>query len=551
MQVFQHIRPPYLLRVALGSCICLLAALGARAQQQDSTIQQQTIDIYNVYQPELRNAAKLNLTTALPSIDTTRPRLVYNIPSQNLYFTYQPVPLRPLAMGKDSLEALQNNFIKAGFGNYSTPLLQVGLGSGRNNQYNYSLFFNHLSSKGSIEHQQFSNDNLHLRGQYFAGGHEFHANVGYDRNAVNYYGYDHDSLKLSRDDVRQAYNTFSVSFGLSNTEENRLTLNYQPELKLTSFADAHDQSEFTFYLKIPAQKKIVKDIFLVADFIGDFSNYRHQGDSSFSNSIVAFHPAVLISKPGFVLRAGINPTWTNNKFVLLPDIVNETHLIKNSLILSSGWISYFTKNSYQHLVSENPFLGDYSSPTNTRVEEKYTGIKGSINSHFNYNTKFAYVVYEDRPLYLNDTLMGNKFTTRYEEELKAYQLHAEIGYVQEEKFQARLSMNWFNYFKQKTEAKPWGLSPFRADLSFQYAIGEKFRLSADAFALSGSSWQDSALVDHKTKGAFDLNLGASYQIGKHFGVWANVNNLLGSHYQRWHNYPSLGLNALGGILFKF
>ncbi|MHB1922157.1 MAG: hypothetical protein ACYCOO_07960 [Chitinophagaceae bacterium] len=88
---------------------------------QDS-LQQQTIDIYNAYQPQLSNAAKLNITASLPEFDTTKPKLDYNIPALNLYFTYQPIPLRPLAMGKDSLTALQNNFIKAGFGNFLTPL---------------------------------------------------------------------------------------------------------------------------------------------------------------------------------------------------------------------------------------------------------------------------------------------------------------------------------------------------------------------------------------------------------------------------------------------
>ena len=42
------------------------------ASAQD-TLKQQTIDIYNVYQPKLRNAARLNLTASLPGIDTSRP----------------------------------------------------------------------------------------------------------------------------------------------------------------------------------------------------------------------------------------------------------------------------------------------------------------------------------------------------------------------------------------------------------------------------------------------------------------------------------------------
>jgi outer membrane receptor protein involved in Fe transport len=252
-----------------------------------------------------------------------------------------------------------------------------------------------------------------------------------------------------------------------------------------------------------------------------------------------------------MLLAGINPTWTNGGFYLLPDIVNETDLIKDKLILSSGWISYFDQNTYANIIKENPFVSHYDLPLNTRVEEKYTGIKGTINSHFTYNTKFAFLNYSDRPLFVNDSVYGNTFYTVSEESMKAYQLHAEIGYLDEEKFQLKLSGDWYNYFKQTTYKKPWGLRPFAANLSGQYIFGRKLLLSADLYALSGSFYPDASGKSHKTKGVFDINAGANYQINDQFNVWLNANNLLNSHYERWNNYPSLGLNILGGIMIKF
>lgn len=515
------------------------------------TLKQQTIDIYNVYQPKLRNAARLNLTASLPAIDTTRPRLVYNIPAQNLYFTYQPVPLRPLAMGKDSLSVLQNNFVKLGFGNYTTPLIQAGFGSGRNNQYNYSAFFNHLSSLGTLQHQNFSKDNLGLRGQYYSGGHEFHADFNYDRNGINYYGYDHDTVKLNESDVKQTYNNVSLKVGLSNLAENKAGINYQPNLTLSGFFDAYGRKESSFYLLAPVQKKIADGISLSASFLGDYSHYNYGADSAFTNNVSAIHPAVNIDKPGFILHAGINPTWTNGKFYLLPDIVNETNLIKDRLILSSGWISYVVKNSYERLVNTNPFLWNYRSPLNTRVEEKYTGIKGTLGKHINYNTKFSYVTYSDMPLFVNDTLYGNKFNVRYEDQLNAYQLHGEIGYIEEEKFQVKLSGDWFNYFKEKTEKKPYGLVPFQLNLNLAYSLLQHLHLTADASILSGSYFLQKNGSYGKTKGAVDVNAGAAYDISRNLSIWVNANNLLDVKYQRWHNFPSYGLNALGGITFKF
>jgi hypothetical protein len=543
------VRFPFL--ICIFATVVFLAWSQAAVAQQDSTLQQQTIDIYNVYQPTLRAAAKLNLTGALPRLDTTRPRMVYSVPAQNLNFSYRPVPLRPLAMGMDTAMAEgYNNFVKAGFGNYSTPLIQLGLSSGKSQPFQYGLLFSHISSQGDLDNQNYSQDKIAAYGQYFSPSLALHGMLSYHRHGIRYYGYDHDTTRLSKDDVKQAYNTISATLGLSNIRENALKLNYQPELTMSFFSDIHQRKESTFRIFAPFQRQIVKDIDLVADFLGDFSTYTDK-THTFNQNVMAIHPAVEISKPRFVLHAGINPTWTNDKFFLLPDIVNETGLIENKLILSSGWVSYFRKNSYQNLVSDNPFLGDYTAPLNTRVEEKYTGIKGAINSHFTYNTKFAFVEYSNQPLFVSDSLWGNKFKTVDEEELKAYQLHVEIGYVNEEKFQLKLSGDWFNYFKETTEVKPWGMRPFSANLSGQYTFARKFQLSADLFALSGSFYPDALGQSHKTKGAFDLNAGARYQINDQFNLWLNGNNLFNSHYERWHNYPSLGLQVLGGIMIKF
>lgn len=537
--------------------ICLpLAIATTNATAQDS-LQQETIDIINTYQPKLRDAAKINLTATLPAIDTGRPRLAYNIPALNLYFMYQPIPLKPLAMGKDSLPPLQNNFIKAGFGNYATSHVQIGIGSNRNDRYNYSLFFNHLSARGNIKNQDFSNTSLDAQATYHTAGHALTAAFRYEHNGVYYYGYNHDSLSYKQEEVKQVFNTVGIRLGIKNTTTNILGIKYDPSIRLASMTDFYNRTENSIVLRGPLEKELLKDYSLRAELLADLSRYSYTptgaGKNTVNNSLLAIHPALRITKEGFVLHAGLNPTWTNAKFYLLPDIVNETNLIKDRLILSSGWISYFEKNNFFHLVNKNPYwvpnVGIFF--TNTRIEEKYTGIKGTIGSHLNYSTKFSYLVYNDLPLFVNDTLDGKTFYIRNEEELKAYQLHGEMGYIEEEKFQLRFSADWYNYFKQKSQQKPYHLVPFQANLYGQATIFKKFRLTADLFVLSGSYYLQKNGTPAKLKPAFDLNAGASYQINKYISVWGNVNNILGTPYQRWYNYPTYGLNALGGVLIKF
>lgn len=62
---------------------------GMSASAQDSS--KKTIEITSSFKPVLRNAAKINFNATPPSQDTTRPRLVYTIPSQNVIPGLAPV----------------------------------------------------------------------------------------------------------------------------------------------------------------------------------------------------------------------------------------------------------------------------------------------------------------------------------------------------------------------------------------------------------------------------------------------------------------------------
>ncbi|MCK7556670.1 TonB-dependent receptor [Chitinophaga sedimenti] len=94
--------------------------------------------------------------------------------------------------------------------------------------------------------------------------------------------------------------------------------------------------------------------------------------------------------------------------------------------------------------------------------------------------------------------------------------------------------------------------PFQYDVFAQYTFFKNLHLNANLFALGRSYYLDPKTLDFgRTKAAMDMNVGAQYNIGKNFAVWANANNLFNSKYQRWNNYASYGLNVLGGVMIKF
>src|SRR5688572_33211097 len=111
--------------IALG---IVILSFGNGYSQQDTSRKKGTVDITSAFKPVLKESAKINFNASPAVNDTTKPKLNYDIPNQNLLFAYTPGSLRPLALDIDSGGYWDmNSFIKAGFGSLKTPFVQAGI----------------------------------------------------------------------------------------------------------------------------------------------------------------------------------------------------------------------------------------------------------------------------------------------------------------------------------------------------------------------------------------------------------------------------------------
>ena len=89
---------------------------------QEDTVKKRVVDVTSTFKPVLKESAKINFNASPAPVDTTKPRLNYDIPNQNLLFAYQPGNLKPLALEIDTGGRWDmNSYIKAGFGSLKTP----------------------------------------------------------------------------------------------------------------------------------------------------------------------------------------------------------------------------------------------------------------------------------------------------------------------------------------------------------------------------------------------------------------------------------------------
>jgi hypothetical protein len=529
---------------------------------QDTT-KRKTIEITSSFKPVLRDAVKINFNAAPPQVDTSKPRLTYNIPAQFLFLNYQPGEMKPVAFQGDTSKPWENyNYIKLGFGNVHLPFIQTGFTFGDEKTSQFNIFANHLSSKGNLPSQKNSLTDVRIMGTVkTANKLEWTGSLGFKNDAYYLYGYRPDTLKFDESDLKQFFQTYEAKLSLRNTEPTEFGLSYHPNIKLSVFTDNHSSkaSEANTVLNLPLEKSLGKQYSFKLGMTADLTNYRAVAPSPNQNNNVFYvTPAFMVRTSSLNLQASIIPSWDNSEFHMLPNFTADITTSDQRFGLQLGWIGYYDKGSYQRYESINHWLAQPGFLLNTRVEERYVGFKGSLTRHFNYSAKVGFNTYKDMPLFVNDTLAGSgsggkQFDVLYESSLETMQIHGELSYIQGEDFAVTASLNYTDFHKLHTEPKAWGLLPleFNTNLKWRPISAKDFWVKADLFAFDGAQYRASDGTAFKGDGAFDLNAGVEFRAVPRLNVFFQLNDIFNKKYERWHQYPVYGFNFLAGIVFSF
>ena len=541
-----------LLLLLLAGVLCA----GSYVQAQDTT-KRRTIDITSSFKPVLREAVKINFNAAPPAVDTSHPRLVYNIPSQYMFLSYQPGEMKPVALQRDTLTPWENyNYIKLGFGNVVKPYARLGFSFGDGKSTFVNIFANQVSSIGSPEFQKSSLTDVKVAGTFkTANNLEWNGSLGFKNDEYYLYGFP-DTVKYTADQLRQTFQTIEGAISLRNTVATEFGLLYHPNLKFSVFSDNHTPQgmETNSVLNLPLEKLIGKEYAFDLGLTADLTHYNLPvSTSAQNNNIYLVTPAFLVKTTNLFLQASVIPSWDKQEvFHLLPNFVANISTSDQRFTIQLGWLGYYDKGSYQRFESINPWLAQPDTLENTRVYEPYAGFKGSLDNHFSYAAKVGFQEYHNMPLFVNDSINGGKdFQIRYATSMEALQLHGEVSYMQGEAFSATASVNINQYRDIKGQAEAWGLLPFEFKTALKWEAFKDFWAKVDLYTFDGAQYRAPNGVAFKGGTGTDLNAGVEFRITRVLNLWFQMNNIFNDKYERWHQYQVYGFNVLGGVVFSF
>ena len=335
---------------------------------------------------------------------------------------------------------------------------------------------------------------------------------------------------------------------------NDLRFSYDPHFKLHLFSRGSSTSENSLDLELPFEKKFGEYFSFKAALSADLTSYNNKNSATnlkILNNVVSVAPALVVNMDKFMLHAGINPSWDNGEFSLLPNVYGQAQLQHNVLMVQGGWTGRFINNSQRSLSNLNPYIADPLTLYNTKEMQYFGGIKATLGKHANFNAKASYITYNNIPLFVNDNTDGKSFLLSKEATLHNFQIHGDASVISQDKFTITGAVDLNNYSGTTTNAEAWHMVPVELTGSFRWNAFEQVLIKGDLHSFSGSKARLSSGGVKDLKGGTDLSAGAEFRVNKNFRAWLDLNNLLNSKYERWNNYPVYGFQVMGGIIYNF
>lgn len=524
-----------------------------------------SVEVYQSYRPELADAYKLSANPQMPQeTQQKRPKLNYSVLNRKIPTTFSAPEIQPLKVKKERPPELDNFYLKAGFGNFTTPLLNVHYMNKANDDFEFGGNFSHISSRGNIsvdtinfEKANFSNTDLNLFGKYFLASNTVYGGIDFSHLGRQLYGYNPEDTSFSEKELDRNYTRIKINGGIRSKENDLDNFNYDANFHYTNFSQNFtrtDPKENNFRFSANFFKKLNNHRFDIFTSY-DFTSYAPNDTFSLNRNLLYINPKFTLILDKIYADIGFNSTLetiaTNDstKFHIFPNVKVSFLIDDKYFIAYAGVRGELQRTSFETLVERNPFLQtDALDIRNTAKKfEVFGGVKGSLGDKTNYNAEVAYNNSDNALFFQNNPIDPRQILPVYFDNTNIFDIKAEIEFQAKKKFNARLKANYRIFSNSDTLFQAWMQPKLTTNLALAYRPIEKLKFEANLFNYAGIDYLANDGTTQTLDPIFDISLGAEFQVSKQFSIFANVNNLTSVNYLRWFNYPSYGLNAIGGI----
>lgn len=573
-----------------------VVAVGQRKSKKNKkkdTIGPTVVTVITSYTPTIADAFKIKKNPKIALSDKTKKqKLSYSIFSAPVASTFVPKSgvVKGIDVGKK--ERLYDNYVAAGFGNYSTPFVEAFLHQNRKFEDDYGIYLKYISSEDGVENTPLDNgfSNLKVGAYYVSEDRYFTWKIGgnLERNTYNWYGlpeinFDDQTIGGILEEQKYGFYELEGEILFENSMIDNITAS------LSMFDDNFGSQEIRFTLKPTFDLPMTRfnrrwnDLNLKTeiDYLkGEFEQtYSSSDNLSYSILNISLNPTYRFIWKDFNIKLGTKAFLsldTENSLtdvLFYPDLQVTYPLVSNLANIYVGAGGDLHMNSFRGFTEENPFV----SPTlfMTTTNEQYNlfgGINGKFSSDVNFDIRASYKSEEDRPLFIRNNSKSDGTFDSFAIPFLGYEYGNSFGVIYDDittlsifgeleiDISKRLIIGGniqYNKYTTLNQVRAWNLPEIEGAVFGKYK-NDKWYATANIFFVgerldllySGTFPSTISAID--TLDSFvDVNLNGGYHFNDMLSVFLKLNNILNNDYQRFANFNVQGFQVLGGVTYKF
>lgn len=555
--------------------------------QEDNTLEEQTVVIYNDYSPVLKDASRIQSLPVISDTVKTEPKFEYSVMPTMYRTSFTPQKISAATVKGEALKPLNTGFVKVGYGNYISPFAELYINSKRQKNYSLGIAAHHHSSFGKIKnyldqkiYSGYDDSRIEAFGKKLFAKSVLSGKVYFSSNGINYYGYDPkvygntDTINWdtfdyvdTRDEVeKQRFNRVGANMVFESQQTGKKHWNYKLGLGYQYFftKTKDDQHKIDVIANIG---RSVKNISYGVDInyllnVNKIAWVNNTNNDMFINP----EPYFRFENEKWNVKAGANLVYSagcNKKFYIYPDIYAQLN-ISNTLLPYISYGGHLENNNLECLSTINPFVISFPYVNTSYQHEANLGVKANISSkiYLHINANYSHIDY--MAFFVNDTIvpLHNKFRMEYMDvdrvgayaELSLRDLAPGLDIMLKAHYYYYIKLADVNTHNKIDGERPWQMPDLDVSLRASYRLTNKISFGIEGYFLNrcfAKEYVEGVMFAKKMKAVIDVNLFGEYKFDDNFSAFLYLNNIACQRYYIWNNYRAQGFNAMVGLTYLF
>jgi hypothetical protein len=553
-----------LVRIIALLAFSLLSVTSLYAQQPkdwegEGEIEDVTIEIVKERQITLPKANR-NFEKIPPrASEPIKPPITYDFQSFNFRAPQINSQVRPLKLKAEGQSRVYGGFLRAGFGNYVSPLLEGYINSTRDKNKLVGAHLYHSSSdKGPVDGRNSGSGStgISVFGQSFSDAIALSGNVGFENRTTHFYGYP-AGTEVDASAIKQSFDLFRLAGQLSNSKNSDFS--YKLGAGFSFLKDKYDarETEVDFTFRSSYELDEDQHIAIKADYF-IISRKDNQVEAKARNLFTVAPSYQFVVIDDLKLSVGIiaayeNDTIDSKKLHFYPD-VNASYPLSPSVDAVASLSGGIEKVSLQSLSYDNLWLAPNVPVFHTNKALDFSvGLKARLGNKVGVHTGLSFANLKNWYYFVNSEDDQAKFDVVYDEGAgtRRTNIFAALSYAQSQVAKFMVRGDFFNYGPGSLR-EAWHRPTYKLTATGSYNLYDKFIFSADLIAQGGMTAFDPVTeTEVKLDGAFDLNFKTEYLFSKSFSAFVQLHNITSNKYPIFLNYPVRGFQLMAGITWSF